>query len=445
MSSVESQFRALIRQKIVDSLATRPPAMTRRDVRLPTVPGKAVAVIGMRRAGKTTFLWQVLGDQVSKGIDREGLLYFSFEDERLANLAAGDLGLVIEEYYRLNPDWRDRRRATFFLDEIQTVPGWETFTRRLLDSEQIDLFLSGSSARLLSREVATSMRGRALEAVVYPFSFREYLRHHQREPSAALPRLTKAQRSSVEKDLLDYLTAGGFPEAQGLNLRDRNELLRSYVDVALLRDVIERHAVSHPVALRWLVRQLLGNAAGSFSVNKFHGDLKSQGTPIAKDTLHSYLGYLEDAFLVRLVSLATDSERRRMVNPRKVYPIDPALIPLFDRSGKPNIGHALETCVMLELERRGAEVGYVHTESGYEVDFFARYSSGREELIQVCASLDDPATRERETRALLDAARQHPQASLHLISLDIPAAFDMPRGIAVHAAWDWLLQGAGHA
>ena len=438
---MESHFREIVRQKVVDALAASPPALTHRDVRLPAVPGKAVAVIGMRRAGKTTFLWQVLADRISRGTDREGLLYFSFEDERLAGMTAGDLNLVLEEYYRLNPEWRDRRRATFFLDEIQSVPGWESFARRLLDSEQIDLFLSGSSARLLSREVATSMRGRAMEALVYPFSFREYLRHRRREPNKTPDRLTKAQRSSLEKDLLDYLVAGGFPEAQGLNQRDRNELLRGYVDVALLRDVIERHAVSHPVALRWMVRQLLGNAAGSFSVNKFHGDLKSQGIPIAKDTLHSYLGYLEDAFLVRMVSIATDSERRRMVNPRKVYPIDPGLIPLFDRSGKSNRGHALETCMMLELDRRGAEVGYVHTAGGYEVDFLARYPEGEEELIQVCASLDDPATREREIRALLEASRQHPRASMHLISLDIPASVDMPKEIAVHAAWDWLLQG----
>jgi hypothetical protein len=118
-----------------------------------------------------------------------------------------------------------------------------------------------------------------MEALVYPFSFREYLRHRRREPNKAPDRLTKAQRSSLEKDLLDYLAAGGFPEAQGLNQRDRNELLRGYVDVALLRDVVERHAVSHPVALRWMVRQLLGNAAGSFSVNKFHGDLKLEYSP----------------------------------------------------------------------------------------------------------------------------------------------------------------------
>jgi uncharacterized protein len=105
-------------------------------------------------------------------------------------------------------------------------------------------------------------------------------------------------------------------------------MLRGYVDTTLLRDVIERHAVSHPVALRWMVRQLLGNAGGSFSVNKFHNDLRRQGIPVAKDTLHSYLAHLEDAFLIRALSVASESERRRMVNLRKVYPIDPSLIPV---------------------------------------------------------------------------------------------------------------------
>jgi hypothetical protein len=439
MSFMETQFRDALRQKIVDSLDAPLPALTRRDIRLPGIRGKAVAVIGMRRAGKTSFLWQELADRRAAGVAREGLLYLSFEDERLAGMAARDLNLVVEEYYRLQPDWRDRRRATFFLDEIQVVPGWEVFARRLLDSEQIDLFLSGSSAKLLSREVATSMRGRAVETLVYPFSFREALRHQGREPEKPPERLTKAERSYLEKALLNYLDAGGFPEAQGLESRDRQELLKGYVDVVLLRDVIERHAVSHPIALRWMVRQLLGNPAGAFSVNKFYGDLKSQGIAVAKDTLHSYLAHLEDAFLMRMVSIATDSERRRMVNPRKVYPIDPGLTPIFDRSGKANLGHALETCVLLELDRRGAEVSYVHTPEGREVDFLARYPSGREELVQVCASLDDPDTREREIRALIEAAPHHPGAARSLIALDIPATLDIPPGIVLHRATDWLL------
>jgi predicted AAA+ superfamily ATPase len=441
MSSMESLFRDAVRQKIADSLAAPLPVLTHRDVRLPRIPNKAVAVIGMRRSGKTSFLWQELARRHAATGERDGLLYFSFEDERLAGMTASDLGLVVEEYYRLAPEWRDRRRATLFLDEIQTVPGWELFARRLLDGENIDLFLSGSSAKLLSREVATSMRGRAVEVVVTPFSFREYLRHHGCEPSKSVARLTKAERSALDRRLQDYLRVGGFPEAQGLGARDRQQLLQAYVDVVLLRDIIERHAVSHPLALRWLVRQLLGNPAGAFSVHKFYGDLKSQGIAVAKGTLHAYLGHLEDAFLVRVLALATDSVRRKMVNPRKVYPVDVGLIPLFDRSGKANLGHALETCVLHELDRRGAEVGYVHTQAGHEIDFAARYPDGRTELIQVCASLDDAATRERELRALLGDCAEFAQAKRSLIALDIPPVLELPAGIALHRAVDWFLGG----
>jgi hypothetical protein len=160
---------------------------------------------------------------------------------------------------------------------------------------------------------------------------------------------------------------------------------------------------------------------------------------VAKDTLHAYLGYLEDAFLIRTVSLASPSERRRMVNPRKVYPVDPGLIPLYDRTGRSNAGHALETCVMLELERRGAEVSYVRTQSGFEVDFLAAYPDGRQELIQVSTDLYDTATMERETRALEEAASGHRKATRHLISLDQERPPGLPSGITWHSAAAWLL------
>ncbi len=437
---MESQFRQIIRQKIVDAVAAPLLALTRRDVWLPSVPGKACVVIGMRRAGKTSLLWQILGRRHAQGVAREGLLYFSFEDERLAGMRVEHLDLLLQEYYRLYPQWRDRQRATFFLDEIQLVPGWEAFARRLLDSEKIDLFLSGSSARLLSREVATSMRGRALEAVVFPFSFRETLRHAGREPQKASRHFTKAERSQLDSDLLAYVGQGGFPEAQGLDVRNRHELLRSYVDVVLLRDVIERYAVSQPVVLRWMVRQLLGNASGTFSINKFFADLKSQGIAVGKDTLHSYLAHLEDAFLLRSITIHTDSERRRQVNPRKVYPIDTGLIPVFDRSGKANLGHALEAAVLLELQRRGAELAYVRTAGGFEVDFHARHADGPESLIQVCVSLDAAATLARETRALQDAAAHYPRAERLIITFDQPARLAVSDGINVRSAHEWFLE-----
>jgi uncharacterized protein len=435
------RYRALIRQKIIDNLAAPQLQLTRRDVWMPSLPNKAVAVIGMRRAGKTSLLWQVMAQRVAQGTAREGLLYFSFEDERLAGMQAADLGLVVEEYFHLQPQWRGGpTRATLLLDEIQLVPGWETFARRLLDTERVDLFISGSSARLLSREVATSMRGRALEAVVTPFSFRESLRHAGQEPEREWDRLPKAARSALHKALLGYLDRGGFPEAQGLDARNRHVLLTNYVDVVLLRDVVERHAVSQPLVLRWLVRQLLGNAAGCFSINKFHTDLKSQNIAVSKETLHHYLAHLEDAFLLSSVGIATESEQRRRVNPRKAYPVDTGLIAMLDRSGRSNIGHALETAVAHELGRRGAAVSYVRTAAGTEVDFLARFFDGRQQLIQVCASLDSADTQARELRALKDAAAEHPQAQAILIALDHPELLSLPPGVALIPAVQWLLQ-----
>jgi len=413
--------------------------LTPRDIRIPAVSGKAFAVVGMRRTGKTTFLWQVLGEKLRQGLPRHALLFFSFEDERLIGMRATDLQLILEEYYLLFPDRRGREEVVLFLDEIQVVPAWETFIRRILDTERVEVFLSGSSARLLSREVATSMRGRAMEVRVTPFSFREYLRHQGHEPQQPPELLTTADRSLVQNRLLAYLEEGGFLEAQGTSAQDRYQLLQSYVDVALLRDVIERYNVSHPVALRWMVRYLLGNAAGFFSVNKMHHDLRSQGFAVGKETVYAYLGYLEDAFLLQSVYIAASSERQRMVNPRKVYPVDAALIPLFDRTGRANLGHALETCVFWELQRRRAEVQYVRTVSSYEVDFLARYWDGREELIQVCADLTDEQTADREFRALMEASRQHPSATPLLITL-YPAPHPLPEGVTARTALDWLLQ-----
>ncbi len=438
---MEGQLTEIIREKILDAERAPLPDFTRRDIRVPAVPRKAVAVIGMRRTGKTTFLWQVAADRLAAGTPREGILYFSFDDERLLDLEARQLGLVTDTYYRLHPEWR-RRQALVLLDEIQLVPGWERFARRLLDSENVALYLSGSSAQMLSREVASSMRGRAVEAVVHPFSFREFLRHRGQEP-AALDRVGSAERSALEAALERYLEIGGFPEVQALDARDRATVLRGYVDAVLLRDVIERHAVSQPVALRHLVHHLLAHAAGPFSVNRFHRDLRARGFRIGKDLLHAYLEHLADAFLVHPLWLADESVRRRMTNPRKVYPADPALIPLYDRSGRVQPGKALETLACIDLLRRGADVGYVRTREGLEVDFLARWPEGGSVLVQACADASDPDTFAREVRALEAARREHPDAEAVLVCIVGPAlGLEHPPWLRVEPAWRWLLREA---
>ncbi len=438
---MKGEIHSALTQKINDSLVAVIPRLTRREIRLPLVPGKALAVIGMRRSGKTCFLSQCMADLLAAGAPRESLLLMNFEDDRLAGMEASDLSFMLESYYQLHPEFRDHTRITLLLDEVQLIPGWETFARRILDSEKIRLFLSGSSASMLSREVHTSMRGRAMEVTVFPFSFREALSHRNLLPEKEWHALPKARRSTLEKAFRTYLTEGGFPDAQNLDVRDRRPLLQGYVDVAVLRDVIERHGISNPIALRWLQRHLLGNPAAPFSIQKFYDALKSQGLPISKDSLHAFLAHFEDAFLIRTTSLLTASERQRMVNPRKAYPIDPGLIPIYERTHRDNLGHALETAVLIELLRRGCEVHYFRTLQGNEVDFHAIDAAGDPMLIQVCANASDPATLQREVRSLLEAKTQHPDIRTLLILLDpLSPGTSVPDGIELTSAIQWFLE-----
>ncbi len=431
----------ILAERLSTALAPAPPAtFTRRDARLPAVPGKVHAVIGMRRAGKTTYLRQLLSERRA-GLSPERAVYVSFDDDRLAGLEVEQLGYLLEEFYRRHPALRGRETVSWFLDEIQLVPGWERFVRRVVDSEKVEIAVSGSSARMLSREVHTSLRGRGMATVIRPFSFREFLRHRGEEPAKEPRQWKPAERSLVEKRFREFLVEGGFPEAQGLPPALRIELLQGYVDTVLFRDVVERYGVSQVAALRWLVRKCLRNPAGSFSAHRLHQDLKAQGHGVAKDAVHAMLGHLLDAFLLSAVALATDSERQRNSNPRKLYPADPALIKAFDASGRANLGHALETAVLNELERCGAEeIGYVKTEDGLEVDFLARWRAAGEELIQVCADLSSPETRARELRALAAAAKDHPRATRRLLVLDRDA---LPRvttpGVEVQPAYEWML------
>jgi predicted AAA+ superfamily ATPase len=437
---MKGEIQQTLKDKLADALTAPVPELTRREIRLPQVPGKALAVIGMRRSGKSCFLWQCLGDLLAAGEPRESLVYLNFEDDRLIGLDASDLSFLLESYFQLHPQFRDTSRITLFLDEIQLVSGWETFARRVLDTEKIRLFVSGSSASMLSREVHTSMRGRAMEVTVYPFSFREALLHRNLLPENHWELLPKARRSALENAFRRYLVEGGFPDAQNLDTRDRRPLLQGYVDVAVLRDVIERHGISNPVALRWLQRHLLGSPCAPFSIQKFHNALKSQGLPVAKDSLHSFLGHFEDAFLIRTTSLFTASERQRMVNPRKAYPIDPGLIPIYERAGRANLGHALENAVFIELLRRGCEVHYFRTPQGHEIDFHAVDPEGRVQLIQVCADASDPETLNREIRALAEIPLLLPHAKPLLITLDpLPQGTAVPDGIEATTALPWFL------
>lgn len=443
------RLKQVFREQLADSARRPLPEFTPR--RVPgrvRMPGKATAVVGMRRVGKTTFVHQLRAERMARGVPAERLPFLSFEDERLAGLDATGLHLLLDEYYRQFPlangdeaGSGGRPAVTWHFDEIQVVPGWERFVRRLLDTRDADVVVTGSSSAMLSAEVGTTMRGRAWRVPLHPFSFAESLEHQGRRPPGPAEPLMGPERARLERAFLDWLANGGFPEAQDLDRATRHQLLQDYVDVAMLRDVVERHGVRNVVALRWLVRHLLGNAAGRFSVQKFYAALKSQGVAVAKDTLHELLAHLEDCFLVRVVEMESASERQRMVNPRKAYPADTGLISVFGHADRADTGHALETAVLTELERRRYEVSYVNTPEGYEVDFLARSPQGRTELLQVCADMSDPTTAARELRALDSARAQFPQARRRLLTLTqdgLPAK--APADVDIRPAYDWMLE-----
>lgn len=428
-----------IEQIIGDFQERTLPQPTPRESDLPMLPGKIDTLIGMRRTGKSWRLFQAMNVLLAAGEPKTSLLYINFDDERLLPLSVSDLHQIPETFFRLWPQNKSRR-CHFFFDEIQNIDGWEVFVRRLLDTENVQITLTGSSAKLLSREIATSLRGRSLTTEIFPFSFSEALRH-QGEEHALGPAIGGKRRAVLANRLRAYLESGGFPEVQGLAAHHRIAVLQEYVDVVILRDVVERHGIGNITPLRYLIRYLLGTPACAFSVNRFYNDLKSQGIAIGKNSLHDYLAYLEDAYLVQGISIDARSERQRQVNPRKMYPVDTGLAQAFRHGMDLDRGRLLETLVFLDLRRRGMDIAYFRSEQGYEVDFLARTHDGEPMLIQVCESLADVATRQRELRALEAAMQERGIRRGIIVTLDEEEQLPVSGGtVDVIPAWRWLLR-----
>lgn len=431
-------MNALLEQLIADFHERDLPAFTPRRVRLPMLPNKIDTVIGMRRTGKTWFLYQTISDLAASGHPKESILYLNLEDERLLPLKATELQQIPDLFYRRYPAMKDRT-CTFFFDEIQNIPGWERFVRRLLDTENMRLCITGSSAKLLSREIATSLRGRSISTEIFPFSFAEVL-DHQGIDAGDSPRPGAKRKALLENRFMAYLREGGFPEVQGIRDEFRIRILQEYLDVVILRDLVERYQISGTVALRYLIRHLINSTAALFSVNKFYNDLKSQGIAVSKNTLHQYLEYLTDAYLFFQVPVHTHSERARMVNPRKIYAIDTGMVRACSRSLHPDWGHLLENFVFLDLRRKYDMIEYYKTRGGHEVDFMATDYKGRKALIQVAADMREAATRSRELRALDEALEESGLGRATVITLDQEETLKTDHGhIDIIPAWRWSL------
>jgi hypothetical protein len=422
------------------------PALTPREIALPDVPRKAAVILGVRRAGKTFLLYQEIRRLLETRVDRRDVLYANFEDDRLQPAAPDLLAGLLESFYRFNPAAR-RRTAYLFLDEIQMVPGWPRFVRRVLDTENVRVYLTGSSAKLLHAEVATELRGRGLAVEVFPFSFSESNAAagvDARAAGVAGPKL----RSQLERRLLTYLDVGGFPEVQSMPLAARVQTLQDYVELVLLRDVVERHRIENALAARAFARALLQSPSRRFTVNKVHADLRSRGLQVSKDTLHALLQHFQDAYLAFAAPIFSRSARVRATNPRKIYVVDPGLAWAMSHVTAVDTGARLENAVFLHLRRQHGrllqgEVAYYLTASGREVDFVVGdlYEQRAGRLVQACTSLADPATRAREVAALAEAMAETGVRRGEIVTLHDEERIDTGDGvIRVAPAWKWLLE-----
>jgi predicted AAA+ superfamily ATPase len=408
-----------------------------RRLRIETVRGKATVCIGVRRCGKSTYLSQIIQRLMERGVSRQNILYVNFFDDRLHALQQNGLDRVMEAYFSLYPKKKDTETVYCFFDEIQNVSGWEPFVDRLMRTEKCEVYLTGSSARMLSKEIATQMRGRALTWELFPFSFREFLVWKNLDASG--PFSTK-KRLLIQHAFDEYWDSGGFPEVLGLSRRLRVKTHQEYFHAILFRDLVERHDASHPKAMTDLARWLVDNTASLYSINRLTGYLQSLGHKAPKSVVADYLNWFEDAFFLFTIRLFDASLARSNVNSKKVYCIDHALVSSVSSGIQLNSGHLLENLTFTALRRSHPEVFYYRTKSGREVDFIVPLRNRQRLLVQACETVENPETRDREVTVLHEA-----MAELDLKSATIVTRHEDERirskGTVIHVVpiWRFLL------
>ncbi len=391
-----------LQEEFHDAIA-RTEKSTVRDYRFPAAKNMIKVAIGMRRSGKTYFLYQTIRQHLSEGIPLEHILYLNFEDDRLFPMTHKEMGQLIDQWYTLHPQ-NHNACCYLFLDEVQNIEGWPLVLRRLLDTKNIQIYVTGSSSKLLSKEIATALRGRSLAIEILPYSYSEFLSAHQLEyPSKPFG---KKAFDIQRGQFLTYLKNGGFPAVQTMLPNEHIETLQSYVETVIFRDIIERHNIENISLLKYFIQCLLKNIAAPLSINKFHNAIKSQGFKAGKDTLYNYLDYLEDAFLIFPVPIFTESLRQSQTTSKKIYAIDNGLALANSFKLDEDLGKLFENQIHLTLRRQGKQIFYYRTAKGHEIDFITQDAQGKLELIQVAWETDSPQTLEREERALKDAEQE---------------------------------------
>lgn len=381
---------------------------------------QVTVITGLRRVGKSTLL-----AQVAKKYLKEGFFFVNFEDERLLNFQVSDFDVLHETLISLFGE-----KKTFLFDEIQNIPEWERFVRRLHD-QGYKFIVTGSNASLLSQELGTRLTGRSIRVELFPFSFREYL-DFRKVKTPDLSVLTTRQKGNLRKLADEYIAFGGIPDA--LKYPELGVHKALYDDV-LYRDIATRYKLDNVKSLKELAFYLVSNTASLVSYNKLK-DLLKLGSV---NTVINYVEYLENSWLFFVINKYAYSVKEQQIAAKKMYGIDTGLTQSVGFSFSENKGKLMENVVFLQLRRKYHDVYYYKTTEDYEVDFFLPKEGS---LIQVAQHFDSLETQERELRALVSAANEQKKPKNLVIVTESEKAEFEREGVKIQAVplYEWLLQ-----
>lgn len=391
-----------------------------KKLSLAVTSSQIIVITGLRRVGKSTLLAQIADRYL------QGNFYFvNFEDERLLNFGVGDFDGLHEALISLFGE-----KKTFLFDEIQNVPQWERFVRRLSD-QGYKFIITGSNASLLSQELATRLTGRSLRVELFPFSFQEYLRFNHL-PSAKITVLTTREKGQLIKLTNEFINSGGIPDALKYPELEIHKTL--YNDV-LHRDIATRYQLENVKSLKELAFYLISNVSSLISFNKLKGLLKLGSV----NTVKSYIDYLESSWLFFVVNKYAFSVKEQQIAAKKIYAIDTGLVKSVGFSFSANFGKLMENLVFLKLKQTLPDIYYYRTEKNYEVDFFIPKIGA---LIQVADNFGSRPVKDREIRALIEACSEQKNIKKRLIiTRSEKQIIKVPSGqIKAVPLYEWLLE-----
>lgn len=416
----------VFRQIIAEFIERPLPLALPRDVDIPIDAPKIISLLGPRRAGKTYTMYYVM-QQLHTHIERDRLIYINFEDDRLFPLQLKDMDGLLQAYFEMYPNNKDQK-VWFFFDELQEVENWEKFVRRVWDTENCRIYVTGSSSKLLSRELATTLRGRTLPYEIFPLNFQEFLRFNGVEASHE----TSKGKATILHWFDKWLRQGGFPELVFLSENLHRRTIDEYLDLMLYKDLTERFSLKNPSLLKYLLKYVIGNLANPMSINKIFNDIKSQGFKLSRATVYDYMSYLEEAFLIFRIDIWHRSVRSQAQMPSKTYLIDPAF--KFSMTIGEDTGRIFENAVFLHLRQKGLKLHYVLNKQ--ELDFY--WQHGR--AINACLDFYSDDTKKREVKGMLEALNFLNEQEGLILTRDKTEDLHIDgKSILIRPAWEFFL------